>query len=325
MTQSAPITTEIILTLHQLPGVGNKTIFKIADDVKTPITTLKELCDYWPSMKGKKLQAITNDDLKKAYQIARQIIYRGLPEGIGVISYFDLTYPEILRSCMTEDGKPDPPLILYWRGNLKALEMPGVAVIGTREPTPNGEKAGLYFAGEFAKRGYNIVSGLAIGCDTTGHKGALAVGGTTTAFLANGLDWNSIYPKENLELAKEIVEKGGLLLSEYPIGQPCGRYGLVARDRLQAGLSKATIVVQTGKKGGTMHAVNATLASNKPLFVVEYKHPSDFNHEKVQGNLFLQQEKGALPLRSSDIENAVSIIEGRSDHPHSFIQPSLFD
>ena len=203
--------------------------------------------------------------------------------------------------------------------------MPGVAVIGTREPTHNGIKAGEFFAGEFAKKGYNIVSGLAIGCDTTGHKGALEVNGVTTAFLANGLDWESIYPKENLKLAQDIVRNGGLLLSEYPIGQSCGRYGLVARDRLQAGLSKATIVVQTGEKGGTMHAVNATIASNKPLFVVEYKHPSDYNHEKVQGNVYLQQNKGAFPLRSSEIENAVSIIEGESDNKLSFPQPSLFD
>ncbi len=68
------------------------------------------------------------------------------------------------------------------------------------------------FSGEFAKRGYNIVSGLAIGCDTTGHQGALAVGGATTAFLANGLDWDSIYPKENLDLAKEIVVKKRLAI-----------------------------------------------------------------------------------------------------------------
>lgn len=119
---------------------------------------------------------------------------------------------EILKLCVDETGKPNAPLVLYYRGNLDVLDKPGIAVIGTREPSPNGEKAGLHFAAEFAKRGYNIVSGIAIGCDTTDHKGA------TTAFLANGLDWDSIYPKENLKLAKEMVYNGGgLLLSEYAI------------------------------------------------------------------------------------------------------------
>lgn len=320
------LTTNLILTLQQLDGIGNKTIFKIAEQVKSPITTLSELCDFWTSLKGKKFESITPDDLEDAYRAANRIIERAAKEDVGVISFFDAEYPEILRSCMSEDGKLDPPIILYWRGNINAMKKPGIAVIGTREPTPNGEKAGIYFAGEFAKRGYNIVSGLAIGCDTTGHNGALQAGGTTTAFLANGLDWDSIYPKENLELAKEIVANGGLLLSEYAIGQSCGRYGLVARDRLQAGLSLATIVVQTGVKGGTMHAVNATIAANKPLFAVEYKTPSDFNNEKVQGNIMLIRDKGAYPLRSNEIEQAISMIErkGQNDKP-SVNQPSLFD
>lgn len=214
---------------------------------------------------------------------------------------------------------------MYYRGNLKALQIPGIAVIGTREPTPNGVKAGEYFSGEFAKQGFNIVSGLAVGCDTTGHVGALKVNGVTTAFLANGLDWESIYPKENLELAKRIVANNGLLLSEYPIGQSCGRYGLVARDRLQAGLSKATLVVQTGVTGGTMHAVNATIASKKPLFAVEYRNDVDISHEKVQGNIMLIREKGAIPLRSNGIDSAVAIIRGTDYKQVTVTQPSLFD
>ncbi len=321
-----PLTTELIITIQQLSGIGNKTIFKIVEQVKTPITSLPELCDFWSSLKGKKLEAITSNDLEEANGLARRIIDIADKEGVGAISFYDPEYPEILRSCVDEQGKLDPPLILYYRGNIKALEKPGIAVIGTREPTPNGEKAGIHFAGEFAKRGYNIVSGLAIGCDTTGHKGALEVGGFTTAFLANGLDWDSIYPKENLELAKRIVDNGGLLLSEYAIGQPCGRFGLVARDRLQAGLSLATIVVQTGEKGGTMHAVNATLASGKPLFAVEYKNPIDYTHEKVQGNVMLIKTMGAHPLRSSEIDKAVEIVKGKNESPtHSYSQPSLFD
>lgn len=319
------ISKEIILTLQQLDGIGNKTIFKIAELVKSPITSLSELCDFWSSLKGKKFESIASEDLEDAYQTANRIIKQAETEGVGIISFFDPEYPEILKNCVGETGKLDPPIILYYRGDITALEMPGIAVIGTREPTANGEKAGIHFAREFAKRGYNIVSGLAIGCDTTGHKGALSVGGITTAFLANGLDWESIYPKENLELAKQIVANGGLLLSEYAIGHTYGRYGLVARDRLQAGLSLATVVVQTGISGGTMHAVNATLASNKPLFAVEYRTPSDFNHEKTQGNIMLIRDKGAHPLRSAELERAIAIISEGQSPKNVSSQPSLFD
>lgn len=318
------LSTEIILTLQQLDGIGNKTIFKIADTLKTPIQRIEQLCQFWKSLKGKKLESIDTEDLENAYKNALSILAKCKKEEVGIISYYESDYPDILRQCKNEDGKLDPPILLYYRGNIKALEYPGIAIIGTREPTPNGEKAGKFFSGELAKRGFNIVSGLAIGCDTTGHKGALEVGGITTAFLANGLDWDSIYPKENLKLAKEIVNKGGLLLSEYPLGQPCGRYGLVARDRLQAGLSYATIVVQTGEKGGTMHAVNATINSGKLLFAVEYKKNEDIIHSKVQGNIKLINEQKAHPLRSDCIDEAVLMIktvQGRNRQPS---QPTLF-
>lgn len=323
-----PITTELVIALQQLEGIGNKTITKIVENINptNPLYTLEDLINFWPSMKGKKFESIQKYQLALALKKAQHILEESNRNGVHAISIYDDEYPAILKSCVNEEGKPDAPLVLYWRGNMDALTKPGIAVIGTREPTPNGEKAGVHFAAEFAKRGYNIVSGLAIGCDTTGHQGALSVGGATTAFLANGLDWSSIYPKENLDLAKEIVDNGGILLSEYAIGQSCGRYGLVARDRLQAGLSYATIVVQTGIKGGTMHAVNATLAAKKPLFAVEYKNPVDYTNEKVQGNIMLIRDKGAYPLKSTEIEMAVNIIS-KAMHEDSpkVIQTSLFD
>lgn len=320
------LTSELVLTLQQLEGIGNKTILsKIGNKIQNPISTLKDLFNHCTSITGKKFESITYEKLSVANGIAKRMISEAHKENVGIITYYDNEYPDSLRKCTDEKGNPDPPLILFYRGNIDALKLPAIAVIGTREPTPNGIKAGEFFAAEFAKYGFNIVSGLAIGCDTTGHKGALKVQGITTAFLANGLDWESIYPKENLELAKKIVANNGILLSEYPIGQNCGRYGLVARDRLQAGLAKATIVIQTGERGGTMHAVNATLASNKPLFVVEYKNSADISHNKVQGNIMLIRDKGANALQSTGINKAIAIIEGKESHNPTILQPSLFD
>jgi DNA processing protein len=190
-------------------------------------------------------------------------------------------------------------------------KIPGLAVIGTREMIKEGESVGKYLAGEFAKRGFCIVSGLAIGCDTSGHRGALDAGGKTIAFLAHGLD--TIYPPENTNLAKEIVEKGGLLISEYPIGSPVSRYALVARDRLQAGMSLATLVVHTGIQGGTMHAVNTTIVENKPVYVVKFQNRQLHNNEKVQGNDYLVEKKGAKYISGADnIDDIVKTIITKS-------------
>lgn len=321
------ISPEIIIAMQQLEGIGNKTIMKIIDLLPsgTELHTLDDLQNFWVRLKGKKISAITPDQLRYAYNKAYRIIAESDKQVIHAITYYDDVYPEILRKCVDEEGKPAPPLVLYYRGDLNVLEMPGIAVIGTREPTPNGQKAGEYFAGEFAKNGYNIVSGLAIGCDTCGHRGALKVGGVTTAFLADGLDWNSIYPKENLELAQNIVYEGGLLMSEYPIGQSCGRYGLVARDRLQAGLSVATLVVQTGIRGGTMHAVNATLAAGKPLFAVEYSDPFDVNNDKVQGNRMLISTGKAKAMTSKKMPEILNELATSREQKRESGQQLSFD
>lgn len=302
------LNTELILTLKNLKGCGNKTALAIADYAPETVHTIEDLCAFWKTLKGKKYEKYSQEDLLKAHRMALTTIKDAEICGVGIISYYEDRYPEMLRNTINENGKEDAPLILFYRGNIKALQKPGIAVIGTREPTEAGIQAGIYFAEKLAQAGFNIVSGLAIGCDTTGHKGALNVQGSTTAFLANGLDWESIYPKENLNLAKKIVENGGLLLSEYPVGQSGNRYTLVARDRLQAGLSYATIVIQTGLKGGTMHAVEATLKAHKPLFMVKFKNQEKQNGGKAEGNKKFLEEGKAYPLTSDSLTKAIGFI-----------------
>lgn len=317
------LNTELLITLQLVKGLGNKTILGVSKNMKA--TTIMELCNSWKKLKGSRFEKITTDELFEANKVALRIIDTCKLQNIGIISYFEDGFPENLKYCINSEGKLDPPIVLYYRGNIEALKSPGIAVIGTREPTENGVKAGLYFSKEFAKRNFNIVSGLASGCDTTGHKGALEVGGTTTAFLATGLDWESIYPKENQELAKMIVENHGLLLSEYYIGQKTGRYAFVARDRLQAGLSHATLVIQTGLKGGTMHAVNATLSSNKPLLSVKYKYNEDLMSDKVQGNEKLIHEGKAIALGNNNFEEVVSYINGEIRKKQNKVNNLLFN
>lgn len=317
------LNTELLITLQLVKGLGNKTILGIARN--TNVTTIEELCNYWPNLKGIRFEKIQTEDLLQANRVAHRIIDTCELQKIGILSYFEEQFPQQLKRCVNAEGKEDPPIVLYYRGNLEVLNRPGIAVIGTREPTRNGIKAGLYFSKELAKRNFNIVSGLALGCDTTGHQGALEAGGFTTAFLATGLDWDSIYPKENKELAKSIVENNGLLLSEYYIGQQTGRYSFVARDRLQAGLSYATLVIQTGEKGGTLHAVNATLASKKPLLMVKYKYNEDLISDKVKGNEKFIREGKAIALGNNNLEEVISYINGEVLRRRNIGNNLLFD
>lgn len=322
------LSKEMILTLTCLKevgvkGVGPQKIFSIARTIENKgleVNSYEELATMMGSMKEKVIQKVTLDDLNEAYQCAKRIIEASEAENIGYVGYFDDEFPVVLRQTINEEGKLDPPLILWYRGDFSITQLPGFAVIGTREATPEGVAGGEYLSGQFAKRGFNIVSGLAVGCDTCGHKGALEVGGKTTAILANGLDHDSIYPPENQDLAEEIVNNGGLLLSEYRIGSIVNRYNLVARDRLQAGLSLATLVVQTGEKGGTMHAANTTLKANKPLYAVLYKDSETNQHEKCLGNALLVK-RGAKYISGGD--NLDSISEYIKDYKP--VKTDLFD
>lgn len=297
------ISNELIVTMQLIRGLGPVALNKICEFVSNlsgVSLTLGELFDIIEEMVAhKKLSRFSMpefDDFQTANRKAKDIISRSSDMGIGVVSRYAEEFPKNLLGTVTEDGKPSVPTILYYRGNLSVTRKPALAIIGTRNPTEAGKTAGQYYARAFASIGINIVSGLALGCDTAGHLGALNAGGATTAFLAHGLD--SVYPQENKNLAEDIVSRGGLLLSEYPIGTQVNRYNLVARDRLQAGLSDATLVVQTGEKGGTMHAVKATFAARKQVFVIDY---STDQGEKTTGNTMLKRQ-GAKGLRINSDE-----------------------
>lgn len=305
------LSTLYILLLKQIKGCGDKTVFNIASQISSQtdlcVDNLPTLLDAINDLRKRKILKRLPDvglyDLENALRSAEFILRNSEEKGIGITTCFDEDFPKMLKTTIDENGKDSVPLILYYKGNLSAAHKPGLAVIGTREPTGEGVKAAEYLSGEFAKKGFNIVSGLALGCDTHGHIGALSVGGATTAFLAHGLD--SIYPSENEELAQRIIDSNGLLMSEYPVGIPLNKYFLVARDRLQAGLARATLVVQTGMTGGTLHASLTTLKANKPLYCVWYKDEATRNDEHVAGNAMLVN-KGATYIKGDTDLNEIA-------------------
>ena len=143
----------------------------------------------------------------------------------------DEKYPHSKLNILNDDA----PVVLYCMGNIEALNQETIAIIGTREPDEIYKEPGMEIASLLAKNGFSIVSGLAMGCDTLGHIGALKSSGVTTAVLANGLD--TIYPKENAHLANEIIDNDGCLVTEYPPYTKIERWYFPQRDRLQSALS----------------------------------------------------------------------------------------
>ena len=330
------ISHEFLLTLKEWKGFGPKNIQAVAEYLSTSsIKTLtpQEYIDIIADVKQlghlKRVKELPSKSfISEAYRRALQALEQSDDLGIHFVSRFDNDFPEKLLNTVNEDGKPDVPLFLFYKGSLTATSGATVAVIGTREPSIEGEKAGRYISSRLAEKGVSIVSGMALGCDTSGHRGALDVeGGRTVAFLAHGLD--TVYPPQNEALAEEIVANGGILMSEYPVGSGIDRYKLVARDRFQAALADTVIVVQTGITGGTMHAVNAALSVGKPVYALEYK--GYINHDKISGNSYLIEKRGAIGLRGDEIDSFISKVCQKPPQPVAkrhegkVIEPTLFD
>jgi DNA processing protein len=202
---------------------------------------------------------------------------------IRVLAPVDDDYPRWLRSIV------DHPAVLHVRGRL----LPGrrcVACVGTRQPSAFGQVAAREISRFLAARGWSVVSGLALGVDTICHEAALEAGGHTVAVLANGLD--SVYPRQNRALAERILAAGGALVSEQPPGTPALPRHLVARDRLQSGMSAATIVMQTDLTGGSMHTVRYALLQGRRL-VVPVPRGADAEEPKSRGILALTRRTGS--------------------------------
>lgn len=282
-----------LIKLLSLPRIGRKTALKLIQELSFNVLSDNDLMDF-VNENGKKfkLPSYTKNEFETAFSGAEQIIDNSQKLNIKMVSFQDASYPKLLSRIS------DLPLILNYIGDIKVLaDNPCVAIIGTRESTDFGIKIGIRFGEYFASKGFNIVSGLAKGCDTAGHKGALNVNGITTAVLAHGLD--KVYPKENKALATEIIERGGVLLSEYFVNEsPLANY-FIERDRIQAGLSLGVIVIETDLKGGTMHTVKYCLENKRILATVN--HPTKYLKEsQTQGNQLLIKEGKAIPIYNKD-------------------------
>jgi DNA processing protein len=160
----------------------------------------------------------------------------------------------------------DPPAVLWVRGDAKLLERPGIAVVGTRHPTPYGAGMAEMLARDLANRRMTILSGMARGVDSAAHKGALDANGLTVAVWGTGID--VVYPKENKKLAERIVASGGAIVSEYPLGTFPAPQNFPLRNRILSGMSVGVLVVEGGEYSGTRITARCAMEQNRDVYAV---------------------------------------------------------
>jgi DNA processing protein len=206
---------------------------------------------------------------------------------INIVSPQDNKYLQIIDTIAICPKK------LYFKGKLPDQRLPTVAIVGTRKPTVYGKEVTYQLAGDLARRGVVIISGLALGVDAIAHRGALDVGGITLAILGNGVD--VIYPATNQSLANEILVKGGAIISEYEAGIEARDFQFLERNRIVSGLSDAVIVTEAAIRSGTMSTVAHALEQGREVFVV----PGNITSPLSAGcNNLIKQ--GAHPITSAD-------------------------
>lgn len=260
-------TSDGLLALMSLPGIGSGRAVKLARAFVSAERFNEASAEQRRLAAGVSVEGLVN--------VRRSVTPH---ESVRLVGYFDAHYPTALR------GIADAPAVLWLRGSLPDPAR-RVAVVGTRAGTPWGIEMARAIATDAAAAGVSVVSGLALGIDVAAHRAAVAAGGHTVAVLGSGIDRTT--PREHITVAEDIVEAGGCILTEQPPGSAPSARTLVARNRLQSGLSGATIVVQCGLKSGTMSTARFALKQRRTLAIPEPSGEAEREHPENAGSLSL--------------------------------------
>lgn len=281
----SPSAATALMALMKLPRIGRRAALRIV----TSRPGEADLSAYRDSIFARAgIAKLPEHELAEAWKKAEEEIEKGAAAGIRAFSIHDPDYPARLSET------PDPPAVLFVKGDPRAVHaQKTVAIVGTREPTPYGETVARRSGKTAVEAGFAVVSGLAHGCDTLAHEGCLDASGVGVAVMAHGLD--KVYPAANRDLAARLLENGGCLVSEYPVGTAAARTAFAERDRIQSGLSDGVFVIETDVKGGTMHTVRFSRDQRRPLACVS--HPDKWRSEdKTKGNQKMIADGWATPI-----------------------------
>jgi DNA processing protein len=288
---------QAFIVLNALPEIGpialNRLLTGLGGDPRDVLGATEEQLRQVPEIRPAAAAALarwrTHVDLA-----AEEKKRTGL--GADFIVAADEAYPKLLRQL------PDPPIGLYRLGSY-AFDRPGIAIVGTRRATPYGRSVARQLAGQLARGGFCIISGLAQGIDTAAHEGALEASGRTVAVLGTGLDLS--YPPENRSLQRRIADTGAVL-SELPFGRPASRQTFPMRNRVVSGLSDAVIVVESAAAGGAMITARLAGEQGRPLFAV----PGRIDQPTSAGCHQLIRDGAALLTCAQDVMEELNYLGG---------------
>jgi DNA processing protein len=282
---------EPLLRLATTPGIGPQrlsALLRVYGSAERVLAAPREELARLPGFGGvllERLAAASSPEGRARTRNAMEALARA---GAVAITPDDLAYPDAFREIS------DAPYLLFAAGDLSVLGRPGVGVVGTRNPTDYGRQAATALAGELARAGYVVVSGMAKGIDAAAHAAALSVGGSTVGVLGHGID--VVYPRENARLFRAIRERG-LLITELPPGEEPKAGNFPRRNRLIAALSEGVLVVEMALRSGAQHTVTYALEQGKEVFAV----PGPIGSAMSEGTNQLLKEGARLVTSAADV------------------------
>ncbi len=243
------------LRLSLIPGLGGQSQRKLLQAFGSPEAVFAAGLPALKSVIGHRAELLESD-VEAALEAA--LLWAEAPEHC-ILTLADPAYPPLLREI------PDPPSLLYVRGRVELLTQPGLAIVGSRNATPQGLKSAEDFARVLAQGGFPIISGLALGIDAAAHRGALGAGGSTVAVIGTGAD--RLYPARNEVLARQIVDSG-VIVSEFPLGTPALAANFPRRNRIISGLARGVLVVEAAVESGSLITARLAAEQGREVFAI---------------------------------------------------------
>ncbi len=274
------------LALNQTPGLGNAALCQLLAKLGSPEAI------YGASLS--QLREVVNDEIAQNIkhgvdidEIAPTLDWLQ-KDNAHVVTLADSTYPQRLLEIN------NPPALLYAIGNLHWLNHPSIAIVGSRNATPQGEKNAEEFAASLCNFGLCVVSGMALGIDGAAHRGALRSNGATIAVVGTGLD--IVYPARHRDLAHHIAERG-LIVSEFPLGTPSKAQNFPRRNRLISGLSLGCLVVEANIDSGSLITARLATEQGREVFAI----PGSIHSPLAKGCHQLIKQGAKLVENTQDI------------------------
>ncbi|HJR06793.1 MAG TPA: DNA-processing protein DprA [Pyrinomonadaceae bacterium] len=269
------------IALNMTPGVGPRAATRLLERFGSAEGVFGALRAELERLRLRP-EAVESIVLRDRHAAAESELERTRALGADVLILDDGTYPALLSEIA------DPPITLYVRGEWAAcFDAPTVAIVGSRRCSTYGQNVASMLARDLATRGVTIVSGLARGIDAAAHRGALEAGGRTVGVLGTGVD--EIYPRDHKKLAEEILNRGGALVSQFPLGTPPIPENFPYRNRIISGLSLGVVLVEAAENSGSLITARLAMEQNREVFAV----PGNITSRNSFGTNYLIKGAGA--------------------------------